>query len=207
MRVYQQALFYRIIIGECNVWLKKIILPIVLAFLAACTAAPLTTYHDANMDFGSLQTVAVMPFANLTGHTRVEDRVRDVFMNMLLATASLYVLPPGEVARGISRVQLVDSTAPSAEEIQKLGVALAADAVITGVVREYGEVRSGTASSNVISIGLQMMEVQTGRVIWTGSTTKGGINMKDRLLGGGGQPMNEITEEAVLELIHLLYNG
>ncbi|MBU0968651.1 MAG: CsgG/HfaB family protein [Proteobacteria bacterium] len=159
------------------------------------------------MDFGSIQTVAVLPFANLTGHTRVEERVRDVFMNMLLATASLYVIPPGEVARGISRVQLVDSAAPSAEEVQKLGVALSADAVISGVVREYGEVRSGTAASNVISIGLQLMEVQTGRVIWSGSTTKGGINMQDRLLGGGGQPMNDITEEAVLDLIHQLFNS
>lgn len=186
--------------------LKKITLVIILALLTACTA-PLATYHDTEMDFGSIQTVAVMPFANLTGHTRVEDRVRDVFMNMLLATASIYVIPPGEVARGISRVQVVDSTSPSAEEIQKLGVALSADAVITGVVREYGEVRSGTAASNVISIGLQMMEVQTGRVIWSGSTTKGGINMKDQLLGGGGQPMNDITEEAVLDLIHQLFNS
>jgi len=186
--------------------LKKITLVIILALLTACTA-PLATYHDTEMDFGSIQTVAVMPFANLTGHTRVEDRVRDVFMNMLLATASIYVIPPGEVARGISRVQVVDSTSPSAEEIQKLGVALSADAVITGVVREYGEVRSGTAASNAISIGLQMMEVQTGRVIWSGSTTKGGINMKDRLLGGGGQPMNDITEEAVLDLIHQLFNS
>jgi len=51
------------------------------------------------------------------------------------------------------------------------------------------------------------MEVQTGRVIWSGSTTKGGINMQDRLLGGGGQPMNDITEEAVLDLIHQLFNS
>ncbi len=74
--------------------LKKITLVIILALLTACTA-PLATYHDTEMDFGSIQTVAVMPFANLTGHTRVEDRVRDVFMNMLLATASIYVIPPG----------------------------------------------------------------------------------------------------------------
>jgi TolB-like protein len=185
----------------------KILLLVLLAFLPACAAAPPATFHDENMDFGSIQTVAVMPFANLTGQTKVEDRVRDVFMNMLLATGSLYVLPPGEIARGISRVQPADSTTPSAEEAQKLGVALAADVVITGVVREYGEVRSGTAASNVISLGLQMMEVQTGRVIWTGSTTKGGITMKDRLLGGGGQPMNEITEEAVLDLVHQLFGN
>jgi polysaccharide biosynthesis protein PelC len=189
------------------VWLKKILPGIVLVLLTACTSSPLSTYHDSNMDFGSIQTVAVLPFANLTGHTKVEDRVRDVFMNMLLATSSLYVLPPGEVARGIARVQLVDGTAPSAEEIQKLGVALNADAIITGVVREYGEVRSGTAASNVISIGVQMMEAQTGRVIWSGSTTKGGITMEDRLLGGGGQPMNDITEEAVRDLIHQLFNN
>lgn len=137
----------------------------------------------------------------------MEERVRDVFMNMLLSTGGVYVLPPGEVARGISRSQIAEGAAPSIEEIKKLGAVLGADAVVTGVLKEYGEVRSGTAAANVISLSLQLIEVQTGRVIWVGASTKGGITTKDRLLGGGGQPMNQITEEAVSELIKMLFQG
>jgi hypothetical protein len=46
------------------------------------------------------------------------------------------------------------------------------------------------------------VEAQTGKVVWTGSSSKGGINVWQRLFGGGGQPMNKITVEAVNELIN-----
>ena len=72
-----------------------------------------------------------------------------------------------------------------------------ADAIITGVVREYGEVRSGTTTANIISMSIQMIETGTGRVVWSGSSTKGGISFWDRLVGGGGQPINKVTEEAI----------
>lgn len=183
---------------------KEILFSMMLVSVAACAST--TKYHDPNMDFGAIHTVAVMPFANLTTQIKAEERVRDVFINMLLSTGSVYVLPPGEVARGIARGQVSEPTVPSAEEAKKLGATLGADAVITGVVREYGEVRSGTASSNVISLGMQMMEVQTGKVVWTASVTRGGISTKDRLLGGGGEPMNHITEEAVSEIVHQLFH-
>lgn len=163
-------------------------------------------FYDANMDFASIHTVAVMPFANLTDQNKAHERVRDVFINALLASSPIYVLPPGEVARGISRTQVADSASPSVEDAQKLGATLGADAIITGVVKEYGEMRSGTAQANVIAVSLRMMEVQTGKVVWAASATKGGIKTKDRLLGGGGQPMNQVTEEAVRELVNQLFH-
>ena len=55
------------------------------------------------MDFGSIQTVAVVPFANLARDQVVAERVRDVFINRLLSTEAVYVLPVGEVARGIAK--------------------------------------------------------------------------------------------------------
>jgi hypothetical protein len=78
-------------------------------------------------------------------------------------------------------------------------------AVITGVLKEYGEVRSGATSANIISVSLQMMEIQTGKVVWSASSTEGGISIWDRLLGGGGQPMDKITQKAVGDLINRLF--
>jgi hypothetical protein len=157
------------------------------------------------MDFGAIQTVAVMPFANLTRDTVVPERVRDVFINKLLATGAIYVLPPGEVARGVSRAEISTPTTPSPEEVVKLAGIIKAQAVLTGVVREYGEVRSGTTSSNIISVSVQMIETQTGKVVWTASSTKGGITLWDRLFGGGGKAMNAVTEEAVDDLLGQLF--
>jgi hypothetical protein len=127
----------------------------------------------------------------------VADRVRDVFINRLLATGAVYVLPVGEVARGVMRMELQSPTSPTPEEVVKLGAFLKADAVITGVVREYGEVRSGTTTANIISMSIQMIEAGTGRVVWSASSTRGGISFWNRLFGGGGQPVNKVTEEAV----------
>jgi hypothetical protein len=185
--------------------LIKIALFTIIVSLASCAANVKDTHHDPSMDFAAIRTVAVMPFANLTTDKMAAERVRDVFTTMLTATEAMYVLPPGEVARGISRVGVRDPSAPSPEEIQKLAGIILADAVITGVVREYGVVRSGSTSANIISLSLSMVETETGKVVWTSSSTKGGISLGDRLFGGGGEPMNEITVEAIDEILDKLF--
>jgi hypothetical protein len=126
-------------------------------------------------------------------------------MSMLLATEAVYVLPPGEVFRGISRVGMIDPTAPSIDEIKSLAGILNVDVVVTGVLREYQLVRAGASSANIISLGLQIIETQTGTIIWSASSTKGGITVTDRLFGGGGQPMNYVTLESVDDLLDKLF--
>lgn len=162
-----------------------------------CAAQVTDVYRNPNMDFGIIQTVAVMPFANLARDPVVADRVRDVFISRLLSTEAVYVLPVGEVARGINQIEIQSPTTPTPEEVVKLGALLKADAIITGVVREYGEVRSGSTAANVISMSIQMLEAGTGKVVWSASSTKGGVGFWARMFGGGGQPLNRVTEQAV----------
>ena len=180
---------------------------LLIAALTSCAPASRTrvTFHDPNMDFSLVQSVAVVPFSNLTPTTNAAERVRDVVMTMLQATGSVYVIPPGEVARGISRASIADPKSPTPEEAVALAKLLKADAVIAGTVREYGEVRSGTTAANVISLSLTMMEGQTGKIVWNASSTKGGVGASDRLFGGGGKPMNAVTEEAVDDLLEKLF--
>jgi len=164
---------------------------------SVCRAQVTDVFRDSRMDFGAIQTVAVVPFANLARDQVSAERVRDVFINRLLATQAVYVLPVGEVARGITMTGVQAPQSPTAEEVVKLGTLLGVDAVITGVVREYGEVRSGTSTANIISISIQIVETGTGRVVWSASSTKGKISFWNRLIGGGGQPMNTVTEQAI----------
>ena len=175
-----------------------------LLLLIACARPPKNTYIDPNMDFGTLKSVAVLPFLSLAKDPIVADRVRDVFINRLLATGAVYVVPVGEVARGITRIEAQNPSVLSPEEAVKLGGIIKVEAVISGTVREYGEVRSGATSANIISISLQMIETQTGKVVWADSSTRGGVSIWDRLFGGGGKPMNQVTEEAVNDLINRL---
>ena len=186
--------------------LDKYIWALLLGFLAACgTSDKLTYFHDPQMDFAAVRSIAVMPFENLTREQMAGERVREVFVNSLLATGAVYVVPTGEVSRGIARAGMLNPSGPSTEEIGKFAGIIRVDAVITGTVTEYGEVRSGSASANVISMSVQMIEVQTGRTVWTASATKGGISIWDRLFGSGGQPMNHVTIEAVNDILDKLF--
>jgi len=190
---------------EIVVNIKQIIPLLLLVGLAACSAHSSGVFRDPNMDFGAIQTIAVMPFSNETREQTAADRVRDVFINKLLSTGAAYVQPVGEVRRGIMRAGISDPTAPSPEEVVKFAGIVKADAVILGSVKEYGEVRSGTSSATSISVSMQMLETQTGRIVWAASSTKGGITFGDRLLGGGGEPMNIVTEKAVDDIIDKLF--
>jgi hypothetical protein len=104
-----------------------------LCGLAACASSG-TKFQDRNMDFGSVKTVAVLPFMNMSRDNQAADRVRDVFATSLLATEAVYVVPLGEVARALGKVGVINITTPTVEEAQKLGQALKAEALITGVV-------------------------------------------------------------------------
>ena len=174
------------------------------SFLAGCATSG-DRYHAKGMDFASVKKVAVLPFANLTREQYAMDRVRDVFVTKLLATEEIYVIPLGEVFRGLSRAGMADPTRPSPEEVKRFAGIVGVGAVFTGVLREYGEVRSGSSAANTISLSLQMMEVQTGDVVWSASSTKGGITFKDRLFGGGGEPLDVVTQKAVEDLLDNLF--
>jgi polysaccharide biosynthesis protein PelC len=185
-----------------------------LALLLLLLASPLALgcgsrakhYQDPSMDFGAVRTVAVLPFTNLSRDNLAAERVRDVYASMLLATGAVYVVPYGEVIRAVGRAGVAVAPTPATEEVMKLGTALKADALVLGTVKEYGEVRSGSASANVISVSVQLVETATGKVVWSGSTTKGGVTMKDRLLGGGGIPLNHATEAAVDDLLDQMFH-
>lgn len=181
-----------------------VVLMLCLGALGGC-AGTSDVFRDTTMDFGSIKSVAVLPFANLSKDQLAGDRVRDVFNTMLMASGAIYAVPAGEVARGIAAAGMANPTSPSADDVMKLAKNIKVDAVISGVVREYGDVRSGTSSADVISLSLQMMEGQTGRIVWSAGTTQGGISMVDRLFGGGGRPLNEISEKAVNALINKLF--
>ncbi len=183
--------------------LHGIILCMVL-FVGGCAPRSSEVYRDPSMDFGSIYTVAIMPFVNLSRDQLASDRVRDVFTTMLLADGRVYVVPSGEVARQVFVAGIANPYAPTTEEIIKLGKMLKAQAIITGVIREYGDVRTGQASANVISLGVQLTEVDTGKVVSSVSSTKGGIGIIERFFGGGGEPMNDVTEKAIKDAISKL---
>lgn len=185
---------------------QGVFLLFIVGLLLAGCASTEHTYRNPTMNFGAIQNVAVMPLQNLTADDHAAERVRDAFIGMLLATEAMYVLPPGEVQRGIDRAGIGKPTMPPVEKVQALGKILQVNAVFTGVLREYGTVRSGQSQANFVSLSLQLMEVETGSIVWAGASTKGGITLADRMFGGGGDPMNVVTRDAINDLLDQLFD-
>jgi polysaccharide biosynthesis protein PelC len=183
----------------------SVLAAVLMTLLTSCSGITSSTYRDPNMDFSAIQTVGVMPFQNLSRENLAADRVRNVFMNRLLSTGTLYVVPVGEIARVVNQMEMQVPATPSPAEVVKLAGTLKTEAIITGVVQEYGEVRSGSSTANLITVSVHMLEAQTGRIVWSASSTKGGIGITDRLFGGGGQPMYDVTRNAVDDLIDKLF--
>lgn len=165
-----------------------------------------STYQDPEIDLSLVQTVAVLPFANLTADDKAGERVRDVFSTMMQATGAVYVVPPGEVAKALGRTRVGRSEEPSPEEVTAVGTAVKADVVVTGVVREYGQVRSGNSTANAIALSVKIFATESGKVIWSGSSTAGGVTASDRFFGGGGEPMELVTEDALSDLIDRIFD-
>jgi TolB-like protein len=190
--------------GRTRTILFRMLLPVALIFAGACASSQPEIYRDPNMDIGAIYNVAVMPFVNLSRDQLASDRVRDVLTTMLLADGRMYVVPAGELQRQVTLAGIGNPYAPTNDEIIKLGKMLKAQGVITGVIREYGEVRSGGAMGNVISLSVQLTEVDTGKVVSSVGSTKGGIGIVERLFGGGGEPMNDVTTKALKDVIKKL---
>lgn len=190
--------------GRVRNVLFRILLPAVLVTAGSCASPPPETYRDANMDIGAIYTVAVMPFVNLSRDQLASDRVRDVLTTMILADGRMYVVPAGEISRQVALAGIGNPYAPTKDEVIKIGKMLKAQGVITGVIREYGEIRSGAATANVISLSVQLTEADTGKVVSSVGITKGGIGVVERLFGGGGEPMNNITAKALKDVIKKL---
>ena len=165
-----------------------------------------STYQDPEIDLSLVQTVAVLPFANLTADDKAGERVRDVFSTMMQATGAVYVVPPGEVAKALGRTRVGSANEPAPDEVIAVGSAVKADVVVTGVVREYGQVRSGNSTANAIALSVKIFATESGKVIWSGASTAGGVTASDRFFGGGGDPMELVTEDALRDLIDRIYD-
>lgn len=176
-----------------------------LPLLSGCASAPrLFVNRDADMTM--YRKVAIAPFTNLSGEAFASNRVVRAFTTELIISKRLSVVDPSMYQAELERLN-AQMDSQGAIDITKLREAcgkLEATAVIRGAVSEYGMRRNGTEEFPVVSFDAEMVDVQTGIVIWRISVTESGKGRLPIVGGVGERTFSRVTEHACRRAVDLL---
>ena len=175
-----------------------------IAFSACSSGLPTTQFANPGFDFSYLQRVAVIPFDNLSSDAQAGKRATRLLITELLASGAVDVVEPGEVQAAMRNLGGGRLTAPSAEQVIALGETLEVQGVVIGTVAQSEVMRLGAALRPVVTLDVQMIEADTGAIVWAATHTEKGSTMGARLLGTGGEPLAETTRRCIQELLGTL---
>jgi hypothetical protein len=122
----------------------------------------------------------------------------------LLATGAVDVVEPGEVNAATVKFGANRAQRPSTEQILELGRTLGVQAVIAGSVMQSEVLRSGSAGVPTVTIDAQLVETESGAIIWSATHTEKGSVAAARLLGNEGEPLSVTTRRCVQKLVETL---
>jgi len=177
-------------------WKRIASLTLVVAASASC--ARTTRYTNASSDMGTVKTVAVLPFDNLTTEKLAGDRLNKIFTTELLALETFRVVEPGEVIRAV-RSSGIDTTSLTAADVKQLGKALHAEALFVGTVLEYDEGRGAGTPSPQVTLQFRLLDTESGTTLWSVSRTSSGATVTARLFGLGGKTASVVSREMIQE--------
>ncbi len=179
------------------------VLMLLLVALGCAGNMPSTRFTNPNIDFSFVQRVAVLPFENLSNDQQAGLRATRLTITELLASGAVDVVEPGEVEGALARLP-GRVTRPTIEQIIALGEGLEVQALILGTVAQSEVLRSGSVGRSVVTLDAQMVETETGAVIWAATHTARGGSVGAKILGTGGEPISETTRKCVQELLATL---
>jgi TolB-like protein len=168
----------------------------------ASSAAP-RFYVNPQADMALYQRVAVLPFHNLSQQPLAGERVTRVFVTELIITDRYRIVEPAEF-RAVLRDMDVQPTADGAWDPAKLKQAAGrvdATGIVRGVVTEYQVQRSGQDEFAVLSFDAELIDVDTGNVVWRGSITRRGASRFPVFGGASSRTLGTLTQEACVELV------
>ncbi|MEJ2085913.1 MAG: hypothetical protein P8Y44_09580 [Acidobacteriota bacterium] len=186
-----------------DLWKWMLAATIVMLSLGCSSTLEPTEFTNPDIDFGFVERVAVLPFQNLSNDQQAGFRATRLMITELLASGAIDVVEPGEVEGALAKIRGRPSQ-PSIEEIVGLGQSLEVQAVIMGTVAQSEILRSGAVGIPAVTLDAQMVETETGAIVWAATHTEKGGSASARFLGSGGQPISVTTRKCVQELLKSL---
>lgn len=171
---------------------------------AGCGGMHATTFLHPEYNFAYVEKVAVIPFENLVGDQAAAPRATRYFVNELLATEAFEIVEPGEVARVLAQQGVGRTAELTQAQAMQIGKELGVQGLFLGSVAESAAIRSGSSTSSTVTIGVRLLETDTGATVWSTTHTEGGRGLWSSLFGTGNDSLSEVTRRCVKNAIATL---
>ena len=141
-----------------------------LALAAGCAPVQTQTYSKVATKervYSNVKRIAVMPFDILTEGAAGPKNAENILINQLLAQYTFdKVEEPRYISGLMKKLKLRNTESLDREIVQKIGQELNVDAILVGSLYLFGQEEK--SEDIEFSLFLNMLDVQTGEIIWSG---------------------------------------
>jgi len=161
--------------------------------LSGCGRRPVRMTEGVSLY--AVKKIAVLPFDNLSDEINAGERVTNVFVAALHKERVVQILELGEVERFLIRNRIRSTSQIDLGLLSAMGRELGVDAVLLGIVDEYGyRVMSGEQIP-VVGISLRVLDTRTGRILLAASCARSGMDSETVFTLGRIRSVSQLTEE------------
>jgi len=161
-------------------------------------------YVREKVDPAGIKKVAVMPFENFTADEYAAEKIRRIVITDLLSRG-VEVVEPGEITRIIREFKVKSLSSVKTSELQEIGKASGAYAIMIGSVEYFGISRGVSVTYPEVTANFKLMETSTGKVLWSVRHTSGGADFWTRHFGSEGKSLSEAAGEVVREAMNTFF--
>ena len=176
-----------------------------LLFFLGC-AGPISYIHPT-ADLTYIETVAIVPFENLTQQKGAEGKVMNVVAAEVLRRGVFDVVEFGEVAKVLREEGFKDPGSISKRVAERAAKRLNVQAFIVGSVEEYGISRTGASSYPEVSVSLKLVDAKSYKILWEATHSVKGTTVLDRLFGISKKSASDLAKDVVVEMFDTLFGG
>jgi len=184
------------------IWLCLVLL--MAAAAAGCGHKYVTARADRGEDLSGIESVAVLPFENMTKFPEAGKIVADLLATELYISGKYRVMERTEAVAVCAEEGIRIGEAIDTEYARTLGEMLGVDGVIIGAVSEYWYRIYREEDEEVepaVGFNARLVSVDTGEVVWSAGVTRSSYD----LFLSRKDPLNRVAQLAVIDMLRTLH--
>lgn len=185
-------------------WFGMIFLLLIL--LTGCGVSPKvqeSLFIDENFDFGTIKSVAVLPFENFSDSREAGEIIRQMVIHEIQSV--VVARPAADVDKLLAQERINSPKEIDTALMKKIAQQLKVDALVTGVVYKYGETRFGPVPLPEVSINLKIIDPSSGMIVFSVVKSGSGGGFMAKHFGAGIEPISSVALRVVKEAVKSIY--